>query len=254
MLDSMHPADTRYNRQEMLPEIGEAGQELLRKARVLVIGAGGVKSPLLYYLAAAGVGFLRIVDFDRVELSNLNRQILYTTDDIGRFKSEAAASRLAALNPEITIESVVDEVSEQTIDDHASEIDFIVEGGDSPQARRFINEYCVRNGRPFIHTSAMYNFGHVFTYVPGVSDVCFACIFPDQEPGMTGAVPSFGVATGVAGTLGASQVINYFLGNHRLYTDGFMSFSLFHGEFRFIPCKRRVDCEACQCISSITKP
>ncbi len=124
-------ANTRYNRQELMPQLGSTAQERLGRARVVTIGAGGVKSPMLYYLAAAGLGHLTIIDFDRVELSNLNRQILYTEADIGRNKAEAARDRLLQLNSEINIEAVHTRVDEHNINDLLGGHEIVIEGGDS---------------------------------------------------------------------------------------------------------------------------
>lgn len=237
-------ADTRYNRQELIPQIGQKGQLALTKARVAVVGAGGVKSPLLYYLAAAGVGALRIIDHDNVELSNLNRQILFSQGDIGKNKAVVAKSRLMALNPDIEIEAIGDRVSSETIDDYLTGFDVIVEGGDSPAGRLMINSFCISKGIPMVHASAQYNYGYVFTVLPGTT-ACFRCIFPDLPSSHGGSVPVLGIATGLAGTLGAGEVIKLVTGVGHPIVDGMLMFSGFQSDFHFVSEARRLDCPAC---------
>lgn len=203
--------DTRYNRQEAIPRLGLAGQRRLKKRRVAVIGAGGVKSPLLFYLAAAGIGFLRIIDYDRVELSNLNRQILYSTQDIGKHKAEAAAERLAALNPDIDVEPVVARITDDNFDELLAGFDLVFEGGDSAEGRQLFNREAVARNICYIHASAQYNYAYVFTVVPYVS-ACFECIYSDLPPSHGGPVPVLGCATGVAGAVAACEAINILSG------------------------------------------
>ncbi|MFC0865218.1 ThiF family adenylyltransferase [Sphaerimonospora cavernae] len=236
--------DTRYNRQELMPQLGSEAQRRLSKARVVSIGAGGVKSPMLYYLAAAGIGNLRIIDFDRVELSNLNRQILFTTDDIGRNKAEAARDRLRLLNDEIDIESIAERVDETNIGDLLQGFDVVVEGGDSLAGRQLVNDYCVRANVPMVHVSAQYGYGYVLTCLPGRT-ACFLCAFPDLPKGHGGSVPVWGVATGIAGCLGAGEVIKLTAEVGRPVTNGYLTFSVFPGSFDFIPVERRPTCPSC---------
>lgn len=146
--------NTRYNRQELIPQLGPTTQQRLAHARVVSIGAGGVKSPMLYYLVAAGVGHLAIIDFDRVELSNLNRQILYTAADVGRNKAEAARDRLRQLNSEVTINAIDARVGADNIDDLLSGYQIVIEGGDSLAGRLLCNDYCSRRRTPMVHASA----------------------------------------------------------------------------------------------------
>lgn len=237
-------ADTRYNRQELMPQLGSRAQQSLRQAKVVSIGAGGVKSPLLYYLAAAGVGTLRIIDFDQVELSNLNRQILFTIDDIGQNKAERGQARLARLNDEISIEAVPERVDENNIGRLLDGFDVVVEGGDSLSGRVLVNDYCARSGVPMVHASAQYGYGYVLTYLPGKSS-CFLCAFPDLPEGHGGSVPVWGVATGIAGCLGAGEVVKLVTGAGEPLVNGYLAFSAFQGKFDFIPVERRPDCPSC---------
>lgn len=232
--------DTRYSRQEAMPQVGQRGQALISRARVVCIGAGGVKSPLLYYLAAAGVGTLRIIDPDRVELSNLNRQILYTVEDIGANKAQAAAARLRRLNPAIDIEGLAVRATPDTYGELLAGYDVVIEGGESVPERYAVNDYCVRAGVPMIHVSAQYGYGHLQTYVPG--SACFRCVFPDLPESHGGPVPVIGFATGIAGSLGAAEVIKLILGRGRPVVNGYATFSGFDTEITTIPAPRRPGC------------
>lgn len=240
--------DTRYNRQELMPQVGPEGQRRLGEARVVSIGAGGVKSSLLYYLAAAGVGRLRIIDFDRVEMSNLNRQILYTCDDIGSNKALAAADRLRRLNDGIDIEAMDARVDEKNIAELTADSHVIVEGGDSLAGRLLVNAHCLRSGTPMVHASAQYNYGYVLTLLPGRT-ACFQCAFPDLPQGHGGSVPVLGVATGLAGCLGAAEVIKLVTGVGNPMVNGYLTFSAFQGAFDFVPAERRFDCTACGAVT-----
>ena len=236
--------NTRYNRQELMPQLGPAAQYYLRRARVVSIGAGGVKSPMLYYLAAAGVGHLTIIDFDRVELSNLNRLILYTEADIGRNKTEAARERLHQFNSEITIDAIDARIDADNIDDLLGGYEIVIEGGDALAGRLLCNNYCIRSRTPMVHASAQYGYGYVLTTLPGTT-ACFRCAFPDLPTGHGGSVPVFGVATGIAGSLGAGEVIKLITGSGEPVTDGYLTFSVFSGRHEFIPAPRDPACPAC---------
>lgn len=240
----MEFADTRYNRQEIMPQVGTRGQKKLRDARIVCIGAGGVKSSMLYYLVAAGVGTLRVVDFDRVELSNLNRQILFGLDDIGRNKAAAARDRLTGLNDEVIIEAVDARVDSGNIEYLTGGFDVVIEGGDSLAGRLLVNEHCLRHGYPMVHASAQYNYGYVFSMLPGRTS-CLLCAFPDLPEGHGGSVPVLGVATGIAGCLGAAEVLKLITGVGKPIVDGYLAFSGFQGAFDFVPAARRPGCSAC---------
>jgi adenylyltransferase/sulfurtransferase len=227
-----------------MPQLGPEAQIRLQQARVASIGAGGVKSPLLYYLAAAGIGTLRIIDFDHVELSNLNRQILFTVDDIGKSKAERAQDRLTRLNPEIRVEAISERVDEANIDELLGGFDIVIEGGDSLAGRLLVNGYCTRTGASMVHASAQYGYGYVLTYLPGRS-ACFCCAFPDLPEGHGGSVPVWGVATGIAGSLGAGEVVKLAAGVGRPIINGYLSFSAFQGKFDFVPVEPRSDCPGC---------
>ena len=245
-----HFEDTRYNRQEQMPEWGINRQQALANAKVVAIGAGGVKSTLLMSLAAAGVGNLRVIEFDKVELSNLNRQILYTTQDIGRGKAEACKEKLSRLNTDIAIEAIEEKVTSNNIEMLCRDFDFVVEGGESPAGRNLVNEYCLEAGKPFTHASAQFNYGYVFSVVPKLKTACFACFFPEDHSRAehTGPVPVSVLATSVAGSLGAAEVIKWFTGHQQsMLVNRRVCFSslLLSGEFTFETQKRRRSCPVC---------
>lgn len=242
--------DERYNRQENMPEWGTERQALLSNAKVAVIGAGGVKSTLLMSLAAGGIGYIRIIEFDKVELSNLNRQILYRTSDIGVLKGEAAIRTLRDLNTDIIIELITAKVNSDNINDLLNGVDLIVEGGDSPAARNLVNKYCLKNNKPMVHSSAQFSYGYVFSVIPDLRTACFACVFPNdyiREQTM-GSVPVNVLSTSIAGSLGAAEVFKWFMG----YKDTMVvnKKRCFHslilsGDFEDELCSRNLDCPVC---------
>lgn len=243
--------DTRYNRQENMPEWGSERQERLKDARVVVIGAGGVKSTLLMIIAAAGVGHIRIIEFDTVELSNLNRQILYRTSDIGISKGQAAKKTLQDLNPTIKIELIEDKLSVENIDGLLDGFDLVVEGGMSPAGRNIVNEYCVKFKKVMVHCSAQFGYGYVFSMIPLKRTACFACVFPDdhQREEHTGPVPVNALSTSVAGSLGAAEVLKSLLGYEEfMYVNRKLCFDslLLVGGFDVQNVKRNENCPVCR--------
>lgn len=233
-----------------MPEWGIEKQKLLKKARVAVIGAGGVKSVFLYNLAAAGVGHIDIYDHDTIDLSNLNRQILYNTDDIGKSKAKSSAYKLSKLNPEIAITGHDKKIEPDNIEYLLSSYEIIVEGGDSPAGRNLINEFCLKRNINFVHASAQYSYGYVFSVIPDKKTACFCCFFPTDytRETTTGAVPVNTLSTSVAGALGATEVLKYFLGykNNMLYNKRLcFSSLLLSGEFTIENQPRRADCPVC---------
>lgn len=242
----MHSVDanSRYSRQVWIPRFGEICQRKLAGARVAVVGAGGVKSPLLLYLAAAGVGYIRIIDFDRVELSNLNRQILYSTDDIGALKAEVAATKLRAINPEIVMEPVVARIDAENFDEHLGGVDLVIEGGDSSPARKSFNKNALERGMSYIHASAQYNYAYVMTVVPRISG-CFECLFSDLPDSHGGPVPILGTAAAVAGSVAASEAITMLCGRPATLNESIFFFDGWRNWATHLPNPRREDCAIC---------
>lgn len=200
----------RYDRNIALPGFGPAGQARLARARVLVVGAGGLGSAALYYLAAAGIGTIGIVEGDIVGESNLQRQILYTTRDLGRPKAAAAQERLVALNPEIRVEVAGSRLDDRTAAHLVAGYDVIVDATDNVPARLALNAACVAAGKPWVHGAVSEFTGQVTTFVPG--GPCYRCLYRRPLPH---AAPPRGVLGPVPGTIGAAQaaeVIKYLAG------------------------------------------
>ncbi len=199
----------------LLPEVGEAGQRALRDASVLVVGAGGLGCPTALYLAAAGVGRIGIVDDDVVDATNLHRQVLYATDDVGTLKVVAAAARLDSLNPEIRIVPYATRVTDSNVDALIAGFDIIADGTDTFASRYLINDACVRAGKPNAFASVSQFSGQASVFgAPG--GPCYRCVFPDPPP--LGAVPScaeggvLGVLPGLLGMIQATEVIKLIIG------------------------------------------
>ena len=233
-----------------MPEWTTERQRMLSDAKVVVIGAGGVKSTLLMSLVAAGIGRLRIIEFDKVELSNLNRQLLYGTRDIGKAKAVACKTTLNELNPEVNIEIIQEKATQDNITDLCNGFEFVVEGGDSPAGRNVVNEYCLSSTKPFTHASAQFNYGYVFSVIPTMETACFACFFPNDysRKEHTGPVPVCVLSTSVAGSLGAAEVLKWFMGYRKsMFFNKRLCFSslLLSGEFTVEKQKRRLHCPVC---------
>ncbi len=211
---SKHEA-IRYQRQLIIPAVGEAGQEKLKKARVLVVGAGGLGSPVLLYLAAAGVGTIGIVDSDIVDLSNLQRQILYNIKDIGLPKAAKAAEKLAALNPGVTLNTYYIRLTEDNADEILSGYDLAVDCCDNYPTRYLLSDATLRAGKPMVYGAVYQFFGQasVFNYKNGPS---YRTLFPDEMK-LTGDKPSgppgvIGVLPGIVGSMQACEVIKIITG------------------------------------------
>ncbi|MBN1955405.1 MAG: HesA/MoeB/ThiF family protein [Anaerolineae bacterium] len=199
---------TRFARQLVLEGVGEAGQERLANSRALVVGAGGLGSPACYYLAAAGVGTLGVVDCDRVGLSNLNRQVLYTTDDLGQPKAAAAAERLAALNPQVRVIPYAERLGPARARELAAAYDVVLECSDTFATKFLVNEACVTTGTPLVWASVLGWEGQMSVVLPAQSGPCYRCLFPTQ-PCLEDAPTAreVGILGAVAGTMGAWQAV-----------------------------------------------
>ena len=209
----MNPDSPRYERQVILPEIGQAGQECLARSRVLVIGAGALGTAALYYLAAAGIGTLGIADDDKLELSNLHRQILYINDDIGRKKSEAAAERLKAFNPDISAVPHPVRVSGDNALELMNDYDLVVDATDRLETKFFINDACAKAARPLVH-AAVLGFEARVAVFDADTGPCLRCLFPEppQVPALTCSEAGvLGAITGITGSLQALEAIKWLL-------------------------------------------
>ncbi len=237
--------EERYDRQILIDEIGVKGQERLKQSRVLVSGAGGLGSPISLYLAAAGVGSLRIVDQDEVSLSNLNRQILYGNQDIGIKKAEAAEQRLRNLNPDIHVEAVAGRITEETVLDLADSCDIILDAMDNFSARYLLNDVALKKNIPFIYGGVCGLEGALTTIIPGKT-ACLRCIFPTSPPGA--AAPVLGATPGAIGCLQAMEAIKYILGMGKLLANRLLVFDGFSMAFTEIRLNRNPRCSDCASI------
>jgi adenylyltransferase/sulfurtransferase len=247
----------RYSRHILLKEVGVEGQIRLNQARVLVVGVGGLGSPVALYLAAAGVGTIGIIDNDVVELSNLQRQIIHATPDVGRHKVESATEAMQALNPEVTVVPHKFQLSADNVMATIKEYDFVVDGTDNFSAKFLVNDACVLAGIPFSHGGVLRFVGQTMTILPGES-ACYRCIF--RQPPPEDAVSScsqagiLGAIAGILGTIQATEVLKFVTGTGQLLTDTLLSFDSLTMDFRKIPLSRKEDCPACGREPSITSP
>ena len=231
-----------------VPNIGISGQEKLLASKVLIIGAGGLGSPAALYLAAAGVGTIGIVDSDDVELSNLQRQILYGTSDIGQSKVDVAAETLRNLNPDIRVIPYHILADSKNLPDLLKDFDFVLECTDTFASKLLINDACVKADKPFCHGSVIRFFGQVMTWEPGRGP-CYRCVFHDLPD--EGAVLSardagvVGAAAGVIGCLQATEAIKYLLGIGDLLTGRLLVCDLLDMEFQIIPLFLDPECPSC---------
>lgn len=245
----------RYSRHIILQQVGATGQEKLLSSRVLVIGAGGLGSPVALYLAAGGVGTIGIMDGDVVDLSNLQRQVIHHTSDVGVKKVESAAAKMRAINPDVTVKTYHQLATAKSLPEILPDYDFVIDGTDNFPAKFLINDACYFAGKPFSHAGILRFDGQLFTIIPGQT-VCYRCIF--RQPPPPGAVPScsqagiIGVMAGVIGCLQATEAIKYLLGLGDLLTDGLLTFDALSMKFRKVPLKRNPNCPLCGEHPSIT--
>jgi molybdopterin/thiamine biosynthesis adenylyltransferase len=239
----------RYARHIILPGIGGEGQQRLMDARVLVIGAGGLGSPAAMYLAAAGVGTIGLVDFDRVELSNLQRQLLHDTDDVGRPKVDSARERLGELNPNVGVETHEVLLSSDNAFDVLGGYDLVVDGTDNFPVRYLVNDAAQMLGKPLVYGSIYQWEGQASVFLPGEGTPCYRCLFPEPPP--PGAVPScaeggvFGVLPGIIGSVQAVEVIKLILGHGEPLAGRLLIYDALANEFTTVKLRWDPDCPVC---------
>ena len=247
---------TRYQRHLLLPEVGEPGQQKLKAARVLIVGAGGLGCPAALYLAAAGVGRLRIVDDDRVELSNLQRQILYDTHDLGALKVEVAAGKLRALNPDIEVEALALRVNAGNVLELVRDADVVIDGSDRLSTRYLTNDACVIAKRPWV-AAAIHRFdGQAMIYVPGAGP-CYRCVFPQADDDLTpncAEAGVLGVLPAMLGSLQATETIKLILGLGASPAGRFLTYDALAMSFQEFKTRPRADCAVCGDQPSILRP
>jgi len=241
----------RYKRNILLDGVGSQGQEKLLQARVLVVGSGGLGSPAAYYLAAAGVGNIGLVDRDRVDLSNLQRQILHTTSDLGRPKTESARDKLTALNPDVNVTGLNERLGEDNYRDIITGFDLVVDGTDNFATRFLINRACVEQRKPYIFGGVLGYTGQVMTIIPGRGP-CLACIFRDVPPDNAPSCSSIGVLGAVPGMIGtaeAAEAVKLILGLGEPLVGRLMTYDALTMRFYDIEIGRDQSCTVCSSVS-----
>lgn len=237
----------RYKRNILLPGVDISGQEKLLQSRVLVVGAGGLGSPVAYYLAAAGVGCIGLVDSDKVDLSNLQRQILHRTEDLGRPKVISGAEKLRALNPDTEIIAVEAMINGENVDAYVRPYDVVVDCTDNFPVRYLLNDACVRQRKAMVFGGVLSFSGQLMTILPGQGP-CLRCLFredpsPDapscSDLGILGAVP------GVIGTLQAAEAIKYLLGQGKSLVGRLLTYDALTATFFEVTLERDPACPAC---------
>ncbi|WP_300159534.1 HesA/MoeB/ThiF family protein [Solidesulfovibrio sp.] len=237
----------RYSRHILLPEVGVAGQLRIRRAKVLVVGAGGLGSPAALYLAAAGVGVLGVADADVVDLSNLQRQILHATPDIGAPKVASAARRIRALNPDVEVVTHAQYLTAANIADVVSRYDFVVEGVDNFPSKYLVNDACVLAGVPFSMGGILQFVGQTMTVLPGET-ACYRCVMGEPPTGKIPTCASAGVFGAIAGMLGsiqAAEALKHITGAGRPLLDALLCFDAAAMDFMKSPVRRDPACRVC---------
>lgn len=238
----------RYSRHIILPEVGGKGQEKILNAKVLIIGAGGLGCPVGYYLTAAGVGTIGLVDNDTVEMSNLQRQIAHSVHTIGMPKVESAARTFQALNPDVNIVKIQKRLSKDDILDVIKDYDIIVDGSDNFPTRYLVNDACVMAKKPLVSGAILKFEGQVTTIIPGEGP-CYRCLFEDPPP--PGLVPScqeagvLGVLPGVIGGLQATEVLKLILGKGEVLNGELLIYNALKTSFRKVKIPKNPSCAIC---------
>lgn len=247
MFDFTEEEQARYSRHLLLQDVGAEGQYKIRSGKVLVIGAGGLGSPVAMYLAAAGVGTIGIVDGDVVDLSNLQRQIVHTTHDLGRAKVESAAETMRAINPNVKVTPINDFLRADNIRELIRDYDFMIDCTDSFPMKFLINDACVMEGKAFSHGGLLGYEGQTFTHLPGTA--CYRCMFKEPPPAETVPLSSqngvLGAIAGMLGTIQAAEALKYLTGVGELLTDSLLTFDARTMDFRKLKAKRVPCCGVC---------
>lgn len=246
----------RYSRHIILPEVGGKGQKKILNAKVFIVGAGGLGCPVGYYLAAAGVGTIGMIDNDTVELSNLQRQIAHNTKRLGVHKVDSAKETFEALNPDVNVVGIKDRISKDNILDLIKDYDIVVDGSDNFPTRYLVNDACVMLKKPLVSGAILKFEGQVTTILPGEGH-CYRCLFEEMPP--AGLVPScqeagvLGAITGVVGALQATEVLKLILGKGDVLKNTLLIYDALKVNFRRVKVPKNNDCAVCGPNPSITE-
>ncbi|MBI3802306.1 MAG: molybdopterin-synthase adenylyltransferase MoeB [Nitrospirae bacterium] len=238
----------RYSRHIILEGVGGKGQKKIGQAKVLIVGAGGLGSPIALYLAAAGVGTVGLIDADAVDLSNLQRQVIHHTSDIGRPKVLSAQEKMVAINPDVTVIPYQENLSAENALKIFSAFDYVIDGTDNFPAKFLINDAAFFAKKPLIHAGILRFEGQIFTILPGTS-ACYRCIFPEPPP--SGLIPTcqeagvLGALAGLVGTLQGTEVLKLILGIGKPLTDRILKYDALRTQFREVPIRKNPNCPLC---------
>jgi adenylyltransferase/sulfurtransferase len=247
----------RYSRHMILKEVGGKGQEKIARARVLCIGAGGLGSPAILYLGAAGVGTLGIVDSDRVDLSNLHRQVIHTTDSLDSLKAESARDRIASINPDVKVGIHPVRLTSENIMEILKEYDVVIDGSDNFATRYLVNDACFFARRTLVSASIFRFEGQITTFKPHAGFPCYRCIYPEPPP--AGLVPScqeagvLGTLAGTVGVLQATEALKEVLGLGRPLYERLLIYDALEMRFREVRTRKDPGCPLCGPSPKITK-
>lgn len=256
MIDFTTEQLERYSRHILLQDVGVEGQTKLFNAKILIVGAGGLGSPTALYLAAAGIGTIGIVDNDRVDISNLQRQIAHFTKDINMPKVESAKEKMMAINPDIRVNTYEICLRADNIRDIIREYDFIIDGTDNFPTKFLVNDACVMENKPFSHGGILRFDGQTMTVVPGKS-ACYRCVFRTPPP--PDAVPTcsqagvLGAIAGMLGTIQAAEALKFVTEVGTLLTNTLLSFDAKNMNFRKIKIHKQDDCPVCGEFPTVTE-
>ncbi len=246
----------RYSRHIILSEVGGKGQEKLLAGKVLLVGAGGLGSPAGLYLAAAGIGTIGVIDADVVDVTNLQRQVIHFTANLGQPKVDSAAEKMRAINPDVNVVTYHDRLTAANALEILADYDFVIDGTDNFPSKFLVADACHFSGTPYSHAGILRFDGQIMSVLPGES-ACYRCVFDAPPP--KGAVPScsqagvLGVLAGVIGTLQATEAVKYLLGKGDLLTDSLLVYNALKTNFRKVGLKRNAKCPLCGEHPSITE-
>ena len=256
MFDFSDEQVERYSRHIILPEVGGEGQSTILESKVLLVGAGGLGSPAAYYLAAAGIGNMGIIDFDTVDLSNLQRQIIHNTERLGMLKTESAKKTIEALNPDVKVTVFNEKLTSENIMRLFEGYDYILDGTDNFATRYLINDACVLTGKTNIHGSIFRFEGQVTVFKPKEGP-CYRCLYPEPPP--PGLVPNcqeggvLGVLAGIIGNLQVVETLKLILGQGETLIGSLLLYDALKTEFRKLKLKRDPNCPICSDTPTITE-